>query len=493
MAIYEDTLRLIFKAPFFGFGLGNFDAVFGLNGSLSNNHVRFIHPESDWLWCWFETGLISLIPVTLALFWLLFHGFPSSDSQKRKKHQVLDRRLRGVACISFLIAVLHGLGDVPLHSLGYCALALVLAACSVPARKLKTDASFLNRSLMRLMGLALISLGVTHVLALDGEPRLANYSSSAIRRNHIQSLTSSGKKQEALEACNQAIQLTPLDWSLYFQRGYLRLQLRQPDADALMDFNRSRALEKWNVAACQEEASLWLKHDPDLAIIPWRDLLQRSTNPGLFDSMLGLSRPHPQLAANVRKLASTPPMLASILLHSEPGPAWETALSDLLSIDPDLSKLDLAQRRQVLSYWQSRGDRDQLVALLESHPDWHSDSWPMLADEYARQTQFEKAWELQRKHAYATSPQQVSSGALLENLERNFALKPKDARLGVDLYFAQKKRGSLDDASRTLNRLLALPDAPPFVKLEQAALFAEAKDFRRAYETMKAALAAKPK
>jgi hypothetical protein len=186
-------------------------------------------------------------------------------------------------------------------------------------------------------------------------------------------------------------------------------------------------------------------------------------------------------------------MLATILSTTQPGPDWAIALKALLDLDPNLSKIDLEQRKQVLSLWQGRGDRDQLVTLLESHPEWHTDSWPLLAEEYARKTEFEKAWHLQRKFAYASSPQEVSSDALFENLERNFALKPTDARLGVDLYFAQKKRGLFDAASRTLDRLQALPDPPSFLNLEKAALFAERKDFRRAYETMKGALAAKPK
>jgi tetratricopeptide (TPR) repeat protein len=330
-------------------------------------------------------------------------------------------------------------------------------------------------------------------MALRDQPLFTNESSASIRKTQIRALVSSGKHFEALQACNRALHFTPLDWSLYFQRGFLKLQLRKPSADALDDFNRARVLEPKNINLCQEEAAFWLKFEPNMAIVPWRSLLERTNNAWNYGSMLQLARPHPTLALNVRKLATTPAMLATILSTTQPGPDWAIALKALLDLDPNLSKIDLDQRKQVLSLWQQRGDRDQLVTMLESHPGWHADSWPLLAEEYARKTEFEKAWNLQRKYAYASSPQEVSSGTLFENLERNFALKPTDARLGVDLYFAQKKRGLLDEASRTLDRLQALPDPPSFLNLEKAALFAERKDFRRAYETMKSALAAKPK
>ena len=492
-SVYDQSFALASQAPLTGIGIGNFHSIFALTHTLPVNSARFIHPESDWLWCWMELGLVGLLPLALALLWLLFVSFPSSDSHKQSRLHIHDRRLRTVACIGLLLAVLHGLVDVPLHRFGFSAVVLVLATCAIPSRKLKLNSHLASLLAYRAIGLCLLALGSTQVMALRDQPLFTNESSASIRKTQIRALVSSGKHFEALQACNRALHFTPLDWSLYFQRGFLKLQLRKPSADALDDFNRARVLEPKNITLCQEEAAFWLKFEPNMAIVPWRSLLERTNNAWYYGSMLQLARPHPTLALNVRKLATTPAMLATILSTTQPGPDWAIALKALLDLDPNLSKIDLDQRKQVLSLWQQRGDRDQLVTILESHPEWHADSWPLLAEEYARKTEFEKAWNLQRKFAYASSPQEVSSATLFENLERNFALKPTDARLGVDLYFAQKKRGLLDEASRTLDRLQALPDPPSFLNLEKAALFAERKDFRRAYETMKSALAAKPK
>jgi tetratricopeptide (TPR) repeat protein len=491
LEIYEHTFQVISHSLWTGFGLGNFDAVFALQSTLPINYARAIHPESDWLWCWVEIGLLGILPLGMAILWLLIFSFPSSASQKQRRHHFRDRRLRSVSCIGLLLAVLHGIVDVPLHGLGFSAIVLVLAACAVPGRKLNGDSHLASRLAYRAIGLCLLALGSTHVMAMKAQPLFTNYSSASIRKEQIQDLASSGKFHEALQACNKALHFTPLDWSLYFQRGSIKLQLRKPSADALDDFNRVRFLEPKNANICETEARLWLKFDPPVAILPWRELLSRTTYSWQYGQTLREAQAFPELSKNLRLLATTPAMKTSILFLSKPGPDWTAALKDLLDLDPNLSKIDLDQRKQVLSLWQARGDRDQLVTILESHPEWHADSWPLLAEEYARKTEFEKAWNLQRKYAYASSPQEVSSGALFENLERNFALKPTDARLGVDLYFAQKKRGLLDEASRTLDRLQALPDPPSFLNLEKAALFAERKDYRRAYETMKSALAAK--
>jgi O-antigen ligase len=493
LEIYEHTFQVISHSLWTGFGLGNFDAVFALQSTLPINYARVIHPESDWLWCWVEIGLLGILPLGMAILWLLIVSFPSSASHKQRRHHVRDRRLRTVACIGLLLPVLHGLVDVPLHGLGFSAVVLVLAACAVPGRKLNVDSHLASRLAYRVIGLCLLALGSTHVMAINAQPLFTNYSSSSIRKKQIQDLASSGKFHEALQACNRAIHFTPLDWSLYFERGFIKLQLRKPSADALDDFNRVRFLEPKNANICEAEARLWLKFDPPMAIMPWRELLSRTTYSWQYGQTLQEAQAFPELTKSLRLLATTPAMKTAILSLSKSGPDWDSALKDLLDLDPNLSKIDLNQRKYVLALWQQRGDRDQLVALLESHPEWHADSWSLLADEYARKTEFEKAWNLQRKYAYASSPQEVSSGTLFENLERNFALKPTDARLGVDLYFAQKKRGLLDEASRTLDRLQALPDPPSFLILEKAALFAERKDFRRAYETMKSALAAKPK
>lgn len=494
LPVYEQTFALIGNSPFVGIGLGNFDGIFSLTHSLPTPTSRIIHPESDWLWWWSEIGLFGIIPIILGFFWILILGFPHSRSGKHNHHQTHDRRLRGIACICLILPILHGLTDVPLHNAGFAAVVLLLGACAIPPRKLKFESHLASRFAFRTVGLSLVALGAAHALTLTGKPIIIiNQPSSKLRFDNITKLASSGKHSEALEACNLAIQQTPLDFTLHYQRGFLRLQLRQLSSEALTDFNRARVLEPNNLSICQQEAELWLKFDPPLAIIPWRSLLQRTQNTWFYASMLALSQSHPELATSVRQLATSPSMLASILFTAQPGPPWDSALSNLLNIDPSLAQIDLQQRNQVLATWQQRGNRDQLLSILETHPDWHSESWPLLAEEYARLTEFEKAWNLQRLHAYATSPQKISTGALFENLERNFALKPTDARLGVDLYFAQKKRGLLEDATRTLERLLSLPDPPPFLNFEKAALFAERKDFRRAYETMKNALAAKPK
>lgn len=115
----------------------------------------------------------------------------------------------------------------------------------------------------------------------------------------------------------------------------------------------------------------------------------------------------------------------------------------------------------------------------------------MLAEEYALRSDFEKAWNLQKTHVFSVAPAAAHTDQNIEQLERNHLFNPTDARQGVELYFAQRRLGRLTEARRTLDRLLALPNPPDFLQQELAALYAEQRDFRLAYETMKLALAGK--
>lgn len=489
--IYEETFRFLMQSPWIGIGLGNFDPLFSLQHAIPITTARIIHPESDWLWWWSEAGLLGVLPLAFALVWLLRHGFPRPGSRKKSRHHRQDQRLRGVSAIGLLLAALHGVFDVPLHGIGYASVVLLLAACVLPRRHQGSSPDLIGTTAYRLAGLALICLGGAQFLAAHGQPALSDRTALKVRSGAIHLLASSGRHQEALREVDKALSLAPLDWSLHFQRGLLRLQLRQPAGAALEDFNRARILEPNNANLRLEEGRLWLEHQPSIAIVPWRELLRLTRDPGYYVQFISLARAHPELASPIRLLAETPTLKAAYAVHGAPQELWQSALQDLLTVDPQLNQIDTDLRLQLFHAWQARGDRDQLLAAIESHPTWHEQVWPLLAEEYARRSDFEKAWNLQKTHAFSMVPAATPTDQNISQLERNFHFNPLDTRLGVELYFAQKRSGQLPEARRTLDRLLAQPNPPDFLHQELAALHAEQGDFRQAYETMKQAMAPK--
>jgi O-antigen ligase/tetratricopeptide (TPR) repeat protein len=489
--IYGETFRLISESPWVGFGLGNFDPLFSLQHQIPITTARIIHPESDWLWWWSEAGLLSVLPVGFALTWIVRRGLTNSTTQKHRRHHRLDQRLRSVAMIGLLLAALHGLFDVPLHGIGFAAVTLLLAACAIPRHHLARSLGMMAKLSFRLGGIILLGLGGAHLLSARSTPVLSDRTALKAHHQNIQNLTATGRHQEAMQTIDRALTLAPLDWSLYFQRGLLRLQLRQAAGAALEDFNRSRVLEPNNTQLRLEEGRLWLVHQPALAIIPWRELMQHTRDAGIYTHILGLARPHPDLTASLRLLATTPALKTVYAIHATTPEQWPSALQDLLALDPGLAQINPELRLQLLSTWQARGDRAALVTALEANAPWREQGWSLLAEEYALRSDFEKAWNLQKTHVFSVAPAAAHTDQNIEQLERNHLFNPTDARQGVELYFAQRRLGRLTEARRTLDRLLTLPNPPDFLQQELASLYAEQRDFRLAYETMKLALAGK--
>lgn len=490
-SIQRETARQMLDAPLTGVGLGQFDSVFGLVHQLPEHHLRFTHPESDWLWWLFEAGFLVAVAVGIALGWLI-----KSHRRKGRRHPASAKdeahlRLRLAALIGVGLALLHGIVDVPLHNAGLAFLALLLAAQTVAPKRLDAPAGPLYRLTFRLAGGAILGLSVLLALTAMGQPRYPGRMRLDAERLITQALAENGRYREALERVSAQLQRTPLQWDLFYQAATLRLALRQPAAEALADFNRARALEPRNLNLCYEEGKTWLRHQPSLAIIPWHEFFNRQSGRSHhYQMMFAEAQGHPEVLQALRRLALTSSMKLTALAHTPPGNEWQSLLASLLESDPDLEELDPTERLHLFHHWQSRGDRAQLVTAIESHPEWQAHAWQLLADEYAQAAHFEKAWAVQKKFGLTQNQQAEPSASQsdVEQLERSYLLNPNDLRRGVDLFFALKTSNRQAEAFRLVEKLIALPNSPAFLQQELAVLHAENGDFKQAYETLKVAL-----
>lgn len=487
--IYRETFALILRRFWSGTGLGNFEAVFALEHQLPLQRTQMLHPESDWLWLAYEAGMPALLPLGLGLIWMLRSSGPWRIKRHGSRRRHRDRVLRNTAAIGAALAAVNGLFDVPMHNFALISLALLLGACAVSQRRLKRDAGGVERWVSRLAGLAVLAVAAGYLSGLQGRPVLPG-------KFHVKTLAAEasahyreGRLRQAMSRLDEAAALAPLRWDLYYQRALTRLALLEPPEEALADFGRARALKPGNLLLRMAEGKVWLEHQPEFAIVPWRELLTDPQND--YGQMLSLARAHPALRASLRQLASTPALMAAKLFNSNSQEEWQEALDELLAADPNLDLLDEKQRGQILKSWAARGDKARLIERIEANPRWQADAWQLLTEEYASQSEFEKAWRLQRKHAYSTTAVETRTDLPLLRLETDFLYHPGDLKRGIDLYFAQKRQGLTDEALRTLEKLLVLPDAPAWLIQEKAELFAAQKDFRRAYEVMKERLSAK--
>jgi hypothetical protein len=73
----------------------------------------------------------------------------------------------------------------------------------------------------------------------------------------------------------------------------------------------------------------------------------------------------------------------------------KTAIPALLKRDPTLSAWGDADRRKILRFWYRKGDKEALLALLQTgQTGWSDVGWPIVAGDMARRKEYEQAWRL---------------------------------------------------------------------------------------------------
>ena len=117
--IFRDTLGMVRDYPLTGTGLGTYEYAYPFYAKESIGEATALHPESDWLMVAAESGL----PFLVCAFVLL--GILVRDLLVLKESDSWPLRW-GVACAA-LVAVLHGMVDVPAHRTELACWSLVVA------------------------------------------------------------------------------------------------------------------------------------------------------------------------------------------------------------------------------------------------------------------------------------------------------------------------------------------------------------------------------
>ena len=138
--------------------------------------------------------------------------------------------------------------------------------------------------------------------------------------------------------------------------------------------------------------------------------------------------------------------------------------------------------------WYQLGNQAALVATLETNRKWRDDGWRILAEHYARNSDFQRACQTALPYLPSVVRTAPGTSTDIPALERALLYNPTDARCGIDLFQAQKTQGDLDGALRTLEKVAAFPSAPTYVRQEIANLYMMKQDFRRAWESLREAM-----
>jgi O-antigen ligase len=475
-AIFRDTWQLIRSSPWCGVGIGNFDGVFAIFRDASLNGSRTLHPESDWLWAWAESGWPILLLVPTGIVLLIVRVFPLQIGT--------NQRFRLAALIAVVLFVLHGIIDVSGHRVGtaFCSTYLLGMGLLRPAELASLRWS---RWLFRLLGLALFIGSATWIVAARYEIPLPGAVGAEIELGKATAAIQGRNFKEAIQHTTHGLEWAPLKWQLYFSRALAEIGAKHPPSDALSDFRRARFLEPNARDVPYEEGTAWLATQPSFALAAWEESLRRSgpDKAEIYGHMVSLATQYnPTVRRGLEQMAIDQPDLILIYLRTTSGNALSAAIHRFLSHDPRLLTLSDDEKANFFAIWAERGDLNELAEQVQNRPDWLPYAWRALAKYHSSRSDFRSAYETVRRFAKPPILPDVTMDIALEQLEQKFRAMPYDSAIGYQVYRAQVRDRKLDDALMTLRHFTESANCPPYFYFLEADAWAAKGNWERAWK-----------
>ncbi|MEY2492878.1 MAG: hypothetical protein QOH24_1829 [Verrucomicrobiota bacterium] len=472
---FADVWHLVRSSPWTGIGLANFEPVFSIFRETSGGNARVLHPKSDWLWAWAELGSVGVALILLGTVLLIRRVWPLQIGT--------NQRFRIAALIGALMVALHGLVNLSAHTVGTAYSAMFLLGLSLH-RPTQLRLSKAIPWIFRILGVVLIVVGVSWALAWR---TLAMQPGAVGVRNAKQLAADASRGRnftEATNLCTRAIDWAPLDWELYYLRATAEIAELLPAQVALEDFQRARFLEPTAYSVPLEEGFVWLRLRPELAASAWAEALRRggAGRHHVFRSIiLTASLRDPRARAIIEQLAFSEPTLALEYLAQLPATEFQSALTNFLRPDPNLSALSPEEKRELFHLWRERGGLSSLLGLIERHPDWLPLAWRAVASSRAATGDFQGACALMQKFGSDAVFPPMQSGQSMEQLQTRAYQDANSFDAGFTLYREQMNRGRTDDALATARHFTGNPAAPAYFHLLEAQAWAAKQNWQRSW------------
>ena len=501
MSIFRDAFQLLQQSPWLGTGLGNFRGVFSSHRHFSFNTNEAIHPESDWLWLGVEMGLlVSLILLALFVWWTR-RCFPFERGTWR-----LMRMAALICGCAFLV---HGFFDVSGHRMGALWPALFLASTAMHPQ-VRGFANWTNPSrggsdglvrsrdrplhwrvtpiVFRSLGILFSAVGLWWIASIAGAKTLPTTASLDRLNERAETASQDEDYQSMLARVSEALKIAPLNWELYFKRGFAEAALHHPRAETQRDFAIARYLLPNWPELYLKEGQVWAGvGEPELAFDVWREGMQRLPQAAteLYHQIFLMIKSNPGLVDRWRQLGEINKECLFIFFGSADRIGFEIEIERLLSEDRQLGSFTPEELNVLFRTWYEKGDKLWLAQTLQEHPDWQKIAWRELACVYGGYQDYRQAYETVQKFMPPPELPQAGSQEPLEGLRARFLISRNDLDDGLALYFAQVREGQIDDALRTVRELSALPGSPKYLFYLEAQLWAQKELWKEAWEALK--------
>src|SRR5437773_1321870 len=424
--IFHDTFRLIRNSPWCGIGFGNFESIFAIFRDASLSDPRALHPESDWLWLWTELGWPAVVLTIIGIALLVSRVFPLREGT--------NQGYRLAALIAALLFAIHGIVDVSGHQMGTVFAALFLLGLS-QHRPLSLKTSQWTSILFRLVGLVLLTAGLSLIVAARGEKLLPGSLGVASAKQLSAVADTELNFSETIALTTRALGWAPLDWQLYLARAIAEVELKQP-TNAVDDFRRARFLEPIAYEVPLAEGNAWLPYRPVLAVTAWRAALRRAgaLRPEVYASMLSdASLRSPEVSAILEAIGLSDHDLALPYLNRVSDASFNRALAQLLRNDPNLQSFNETEKLALFAFWSERGDPEEISRAVEQHPDWLRYAWLGMAKYKASKNDFRAGYELTQRYGEPVALPRVATNFSLQDSEKRFQAAPDNYAIGYEL------------------------------------------------------------
>jgi tetratricopeptide (TPR) repeat protein len=474
--IYKDSSRLLSNLSFLGVGLGNFRPIFAFNRLDSASENEIAHPESDWFWSAIDFGWLGpLIVLTLVWWWL---------RQCRPFDRGSLRLLRVAALICGCGFFLHGFFDVSGHRPGALWPALFLASIAIHPQIQFTDARWVP-ILFRSLGLFFLIIGTWWMASLFGVRTPPTSATVEQLRSEVTGALARNDYASTSRLADRGLQIVPLDWIFYYNRGVAKVVSSDSHDAGLHDFGAANYLNPLWPDLYFHQGEVWLAvGEMDFALDVWTEALRHAheSGPWLYERMLSLSKSEPLMRDRLRNLAQTNNTYLLIFLREAQPFEFQIEATRLIGEDRQLSSFSPAELDQLFSVWYNKGDELALADLLQTHPEWQKIGWRTLARVYADYHDYRQAYETVAKFDPPPAFPKTNLNEPLETLAARFKLDRTDIGNGLALYQAQIAQGRNDDALATLRKMSAAEGSPKNLSYLEAELLAQNGRWKEAWE-----------
>ncbi len=478
LLFYRDAINFSLGTPIAGIGLGNFSATFNTkqHDFLATNIAG--HPESDWLWSAVELGWLAPLLIGLLFGWWAKRCFPFERGTLRL--------MRLAAFISVSGFALHAFFDVPGHQIGALWPALFLASTATHPQ-IRYHQSRVALIAFRFLGIFFIAAGAWWFASILGAKVLPTTVSLRQSVYEIDSAAAKEDYQTMLEGASKALKIAPLNWELYFKRGFAEAALYHPRAETLRDFSAARYLLPNWTDLYVKEGQLWLGvGEPDLAFDVWQEGMERMPieAPHLYGEIFTLIKSDSSLRERWRDLAHSNKDCAMIFLQNASPAEFQIELDRLLVDDPELRSFMPADLKRIFRWWYERADKLALAETLQKHSEWQKIAWPDLARLYADYQDYRQAYETVVRFSSRPRFAKTDPAESIESLGRRFKISGNIENDGLPIALAQANAGDLDNALATLKVLSVMPGAPRSLHFVEAEIWARKGEWKKAWQAI---------